>query len=55
MNLSSKDIEHANLFHRFDSIKPLIDKFYREVTHGGDKNAKCLHEKKFYCQELTSR
>lgn len=45
---SSEDTEHANLYHRFDSIKPLIDKLYGEVTHeGDDKNAKCLHEKTF--------
>lgn len=44
---SSEDIEHANLYHRFDSIKPLIDKLYGEVTHGGDKNGECLHEKTF--------
>jgi hypothetical protein len=44
---SSEDTEHANLFHRFDSIKPLIDKLYGEVTHGGDKNSKCLQEKNF--------
>lgn len=44
---SSEDIEHANLYHRFDSIKPLIDKLYGKVTHGGDKNTKCLHEKSF--------
>ena len=44
---SSEDDLHANLYHRFDSIKSLIDKLYGEVTHGGDKIAKCLHGENF--------
>jgi hypothetical protein len=43
---SSEDIEHANLFHRFDSIKPLIDKLYCDITHSSDK-AECLHRNSF--------
>lgn len=50
---TSEDFEHANLFHRFDSIKPLIDKLYCEITHdhvnggGGKASTKCLHRNTF--------
>lgn len=39
---TTEDDEHAHLYHRFDSVKSLIDELYDEVTHS-DTSKDCLH------------
>jgi hypothetical protein len=39
---TTEDDEHAHLYHRFDSVKSLIDELYDEVTYS-DTSKACLH------------
>ena len=39
---TTEDDEHAHLYHRFDSVKSLIDELYDEVTRS-NTSKDCLH------------
>lgn len=49
---TTEDDEHAGLYHKFDSIKSIVDKMYGEITHS--KSNDCLHEN-FNIDEIEGR
>lgn len=40
---TTEDDEHAHLYHRFDSVKSIIDEMYEEITHSRRGSSDCLH------------